>query len=450
MEQFFDATTDAIVFLDRNYNFTYLNRRANEVIYLHGERTSAPTSTRLSRTRSTRARPTSMSTAAPWTGHPRRVRSLLSRTPQHLALAFRATLPKTASSSSSVTSLRRSKRARLCTEERRRPNASTPRSRPSTAPRPSASLSSTRGLPLSPPQRSSGRLLRSQARAGRRPHTHRNGPDRGTRRALRSGRARRARHQLSSRRQARHRPPDEHRYWTVSYFPVYGRTATSRPSPLPHWKSPSSERPNWLSCRARSSPSSAASPAPSRTRSTTPSNPSPISSTSRSTADTARADPPIHPDRGSRTPPRLRHHLANPRFHKQSTSPQEINLTELVGNVLSVYQGRIANADITSIAATHRKARPLLRRRDPSGPRQSHQQRAGRHPHAAAHSIFAAAKPQLAQRRTRHRRHRRRHRHRHTARDHASSSPSSPPRASPAPASVSGSPRASSTVTAVR
>jgi signal transduction histidine kinase len=32
MEQFFDATTDAIVFLDRNYNFTYLNRRANEVI----------------------------------------------------------------------------------------------------------------------------------------------------------------------------------------------------------------------------------------------------------------------------------------------------------------------------------------------------------------------------------------------------------------------------------
>src|SRR5215469_5611029 len=32
MEQFFDATTDAIVFLDRDYNFTYLNRRANEVI----------------------------------------------------------------------------------------------------------------------------------------------------------------------------------------------------------------------------------------------------------------------------------------------------------------------------------------------------------------------------------------------------------------------------------
>jgi PAS domain S-box-containing protein len=32
MEQFFDATTDAIVFLDRDYKFTYLNRRANEVI----------------------------------------------------------------------------------------------------------------------------------------------------------------------------------------------------------------------------------------------------------------------------------------------------------------------------------------------------------------------------------------------------------------------------------
>jgi signal transduction histidine kinase len=32
MEQFFDATTDAVVFLDRGYNFAYLNRRANEVI----------------------------------------------------------------------------------------------------------------------------------------------------------------------------------------------------------------------------------------------------------------------------------------------------------------------------------------------------------------------------------------------------------------------------------
>ena len=32
MEQFFDATTDAIVFLDRRYNITYLNRRANQLI----------------------------------------------------------------------------------------------------------------------------------------------------------------------------------------------------------------------------------------------------------------------------------------------------------------------------------------------------------------------------------------------------------------------------------
>ncbi|HEY4010559.1 MAG TPA: PAS domain-containing protein, partial [Acidobacteriaceae bacterium] len=32
MEQFFHATTDAIVFLDRGYNFTYLNRRAQEII----------------------------------------------------------------------------------------------------------------------------------------------------------------------------------------------------------------------------------------------------------------------------------------------------------------------------------------------------------------------------------------------------------------------------------
>jgi signal transduction histidine kinase len=32
MAQFFDATTDAIVFLDRNYNFTFANRRANELV----------------------------------------------------------------------------------------------------------------------------------------------------------------------------------------------------------------------------------------------------------------------------------------------------------------------------------------------------------------------------------------------------------------------------------
>src|ERR1700761_2469630 len=32
MEQFFDATTDAIFFLDRDYRFTFLNRRANELV----------------------------------------------------------------------------------------------------------------------------------------------------------------------------------------------------------------------------------------------------------------------------------------------------------------------------------------------------------------------------------------------------------------------------------
>jgi len=34
------------------------------------------------------------------------------------------------------------------------------------------------------------------------------------------------------------------------------------------------------------------------------------------------------------------------RFHKQATNPQEISLTELVGGVLSVYQGRVANANV--------------------------------------------------------------------------------------------------------
>ena len=34
------------------------------------------------------------------------------------------------------------------------------------------------------------------------------------------------------------------------------------------------------------------------------------------------------------------------RFHKQSTSPHEINLAELADSVLSVYQGRIVNANV--------------------------------------------------------------------------------------------------------
>ncbi|HTF62797.1 MAG TPA: PAS domain-containing protein [Edaphobacter sp.] len=32
MEQFFHVTTDAILFLDRDYNFTFLNRHASEIL----------------------------------------------------------------------------------------------------------------------------------------------------------------------------------------------------------------------------------------------------------------------------------------------------------------------------------------------------------------------------------------------------------------------------------
>src|SRR5579862_9563146 len=37
MAQFFDATTDAIVFLDRDYYFTFLNRRAQELLSPQGD-----------------------------------------------------------------------------------------------------------------------------------------------------------------------------------------------------------------------------------------------------------------------------------------------------------------------------------------------------------------------------------------------------------------------------
>ena len=32
LAKFFDATSDAVVFLDRNYNFTFLNRRAQQLL----------------------------------------------------------------------------------------------------------------------------------------------------------------------------------------------------------------------------------------------------------------------------------------------------------------------------------------------------------------------------------------------------------------------------------
>jgi PAS domain S-box-containing protein len=46
------------------------------------------------------------------------------------------------------------------------------------------------------------------------------------------------------------------------------------------------------------------------------------------------------------------------RFHRQASNPQEIDLTELVDNVLSVYQGRILNAHIC-VDRRYRKVEPL-------------------------------------------------------------------------------------------
>lgn len=47
------------------------------------------------------------------------------------------------------------------------------------------------------------------------------------------------------------------------------------------------------------------------------------------------------------------------RFHKQASSPQEMDVNNLIGSVLSVYQGRIANADVEVVrrAASARKLR---------------------------------------------------------------------------------------------
>lgn len=141
-------------------------------------------------------------------------------------------------------------------------------------------------------------------------------------------------------------PPDEHRYWTVSYFPVYGKdgdiqaiTAASlevtqqRKGELALMQS---EKLAIVGRLASSIAHEINNPLESITNLLYLAEHSDTLEQARQYIRTAEVE--------------LRRASAitsqTLRFHKQSTSPQEINLTELIGNVLSVLQGRITNANI--------------------------------------------------------------------------------------------------------
>jgi PAS domain S-box-containing protein len=141
-------------------------------------------------------------------------------------------------------------------------------------------------------------------------------------------------------------PPDEHRYWTVSYFPVYGSdgniqaiTAASLEVTPQKKAELALQQTDKLAIVGRLASSIAHeinNPLESITNLLYLAEHSDTIEQARYYVQTAEVE--------------LRRVSAitsqTLRFHKQSTSPQEINLGELVRNVLSVYQGRIANANV--------------------------------------------------------------------------------------------------------
>ncbi len=141
-------------------------------------------------------------------------------------------------------------------------------------------------------------------------------------------------------------PPEEHRYWTVSYFPVYGTdgkiqaiTAASLEITRQRKAELALQQTDKLAIVGRLASSIAHeinNPLESVTNLLYLAEHSETLDQARQYIRTAE----IELRRASAITSQTL------RFHKQSSSPQEINLTELVGNVLSVYQGRIVNSNI--------------------------------------------------------------------------------------------------------
>ncbi|HEV2576499.1 MAG TPA: PAS domain-containing protein [Acidobacteriaceae bacterium] len=141
-------------------------------------------------------------------------------------------------------------------------------------------------------------------------------------------------------------PADEHRYWTVSYFPVYGadgniQAITAASLEITQQKKAElalqqSEKLAIVGRLASSIAHEINNPLESVTNLL-------YLAEHSETLDQAR-----HYVRTAEVELRRVSAITSQtlRFHKQSSNPQEINLTDLVGSVLSVYQGRIANANV--------------------------------------------------------------------------------------------------------
>jgi len=345
MEQFFDATTDAIVFLDRDYNFTYLNRRANEVISMGQD---------LRGQNLYEAFPRAVYEGSPYIDVYRRTMN------EGLPGEFEAFYPEPLNIWLRVQSypaedgiivfFRDLTQEKLNRETLQRKTEEAERQRAeietiySTAPiglalfdlddyhyvRLNDHQAAFFGLT---PDQIVGRTLTEMA------------PVPGLRELF---------DQVARGDPVINYPlegtlitdPDNYRYWTVSYFPVYGAngriqgiTAASLEITQQRKAELALQQSEKLAIVGRLASSIAHeinNPLESVTNLLYLAEHSETLEQARLYIQTAEVE--------------LRRASAitsqTLRFHKQSSSPQEINLTELVGNVLSVYQGRIANANV--------------------------------------------------------------------------------------------------------
>lgn len=346
MEQFFDATTDAIVFLDSNYNFTYLNRRANEVISMGQD---------LRGRNLYEAFPHSVYEGSPYMEVYRRTMN------QGIPGEFEAFYPEPLNVWLRVQSYpaedgiiiffrdftqekldREALLAKTDEAERQRAEIETIYS---TAPIGLAlfDLDGYHYLRLNDrqaaffglkPEQIVGRRLTEMA------------PIEGLQELFDQVAQGEPVINFPLQGKLFNDPPEEHRYWTVSYFPVYGPdgniqaiTAASLEITRQKKAELALQQTDKLAIVGRLASSIAHeinNPLESITNLLYLAEHSQTLEQARLYIQTAEVE--------------LRRASAitsqTLRFHRQSSSPQEIDLIELVGNVLSVYQGRIANANV--------------------------------------------------------------------------------------------------------
>jgi PAS domain S-box-containing protein len=346
MEQFFNATTDAVVFLDRNYNFTYLNRRANEVVSMGQD---------LRGRNLYEVFPQAVYEASPYIEVYRRTMN------ESLPGEFEAFYPEPLNIWLRVQSypaedgiiifFRDFTQEKFNRETLQRKTEEAERQRAeietiySTAPIGLAlfDLDGYHYLRLNDHQAAFFGLTKEQL-LGR--SLTELAPIPGVRELF--DQVARGEPVINYPLEGKlfNDPPDEHRYWTVSYFPVYGsdgtiQAITAASLEITHQKKAElalqqSEKLAIVGRLASSIAHEINNPLESVTNLLYLAEHSETLEQSRHYIRTAEVE--------------LRRVSAitaqTLRFHKQSSSPQEINLTELVASVLSVYQGRIANSNV--------------------------------------------------------------------------------------------------------